>query len=162
MHTHVPIIRCASFRSYRRRRLLGSISLTLLVAAIALCCAGCEKSSLYDRVIVTGTVTYQGAPIGDGMVQFVPIEGTKGTSEAGRIVDGTYTAKAKGGVPVGTHRVKIQGFQKKAAPGPGETPGLAGVPQSKQQYLPAKYNSKSELKRTVESSKNLTMDFTLE
>ena len=123
---------------------------------------GCGKSSGLDRAIVSGMVTYQGEPIAAGMIRFVPIGDAKGTAETGRILNGSYTVKAKGGVPVGTHRVEIQAFQDAPHDDSG-VPGLAGVPDRKIQILPPKFNSASEIERTVESDKKkITIDFTLD
>jgi len=138
-----------------------AVTWTILLTVALFCGTGCNDSSPFDRVIVSGTVTYQGESISDGMVYFMPNEGTEGMQAAGRIVDGTYTVKAKGGVPVGKHRVEILGFGANNIDR-GGAPSLAGVLQDKQQFLPAKYNSNSEIERSVEAGKKMTIDFSLE
>lgn len=118
--------------------------------------AGCSKSGL-DRVVVSGKVLYDGEPIPNGEIRFHPIEGTKGPISGGAIVNGEYVAKGHGGVPVGTYRVNIEGYQPDKSLPPDED----GV-YPRKQYVPEKYNVKSELKLTVESGKQTqTRDFDL-
>ncbi len=77
----------------------------LLLAAGA-CVCGCGPSGP-ERVAVTGTVTYQGKPIEQGSIRFVPTGETKGPATGTTIKQGKYEASAKGGVLVGTQRVEI-------------------------------------------------------
>ena len=118
--------------------------------------AGCGRSGL-DRRIVTGTVTYLGTPIEVGEIQFYPDGDTKGPQTGTQIENGKYRLDAKGGVPVGMHKVRIIGYMKT---GRELTPGQkAMLPPDLQdsdvgsfvQYLPAKYNKQTELTATVEA-----------
>ena len=68
--------------------------------------AGCGGS--LDIVPVHGTVKFNGRPIPDGQIRFVPIEDTKGPASTGNIVAGEYKIEARGGVPVGKHRIEIR------------------------------------------------------
>ena len=61
-----------------------------------------------DVVPVHGTVNLNGKPIPDGEIRFVPIEDTKGPASVGNIVAGEYKIDARGGVPVGKHRIEIR------------------------------------------------------
>ncbi len=121
------------------------IGVTFLLAGLV----GCGQSGP-ERVSISGTVTFDGKEIGFGHISFVPTDGTKGSGMTGHIKNGQYRLDAKGGVPVGKYIVKINGFT--LAPGqepPGEIMGLdyhVGP-----QYLPEKYNNKSELSFTVDS-----------
>jgi hypothetical protein len=123
---------------------------------------GCRRSDDLEVSKVTGTVTYQGKPIPDGEVRFVPTGQTKGPASAGTIRDGKYEVVARGGVPVGTHRVEVRAFRVKVDPRAAQDlPGMAaGGP--KEQYLPAKFNDASNRTITVESGqKTATKDFDL-
>lgn len=137
------------------------------LAVVTVAALGCSSEPL-DKVIVEGEVTYAGKPVANGDIQFTPIEGTKGPASGAPIVDGKYVAKAKGGVPIGKHRVMIRGFR---APGGGtkeedsklarDVSGLEGGPR--EQYIPEKYNKDSELTLTVDGeSSRVTKDFSLE
>jgi hypothetical protein len=96
-------------------------------------------------------VTYQGTPVAEGIIHFTPTKDSTGPVTIVKIADGTYRADAKGGVPVGTQKVEISAsrpdpqYAGKPAPGPVHH----WPPQ--EQYLPAKYNSRSELEIVVES-----------
>lgn len=122
---------------------------------------GCGRGS--ERVVVTGAVTYRGQPIPQGSVGFYPCEGTGGSPAIVAIADGKYIAESQGGIPVGSYRVVILGVRKDTRRPESKTfddglPPLDPV----EQYLPAKYNAKTELKVTVEPSRSsLTRDFTL-
>jgi len=75
-----------------------------LAASVSL--SGCSEPS---TAIVHGTVTYQGQPVDQGSVRFVPIEGNTGPPSLGAIAnDGQYRVEARGGVPVGKHRVEVE------------------------------------------------------
>lgn len=73
--------------------------------------SGCGGKGLESRV-VRGTVTYQGEKVETGQIRFVPIEGTPGSVNAAPIVDGQYEITARGGVPVGKHRVEVDAQKK--------------------------------------------------
>jgi len=139
---------------------------TVGVAIIACCGAlGCggSLSDEPERVLVSGSVTYAGQPVADGEVRFVPTKGTEAPSCSAVISGGVFKAEFKGGVPVGVHRVEIRAYRPREGAGSEEVPGMAQGETVKDQYLPAKYNSKSELELTVESGSGpITKDFALE
>ena len=119
---------------------------------------GCGRlSDEPERVTVSGTVTYQGQAVEDGRILFIPLEGTVGPSSGGPVRNGTYSIDHKGGVPVGTHRVKLEAYRKAQA---GEFDPLEEDPVV--QYLPGKYNSESELTLSVPTGSDpISKDFTL-
>ena len=130
------------------------------VIGLALFCTallGCGKSGALDKVVVSGTVTLDGEPIPNGEVLFYPIEGTPGSVSGGPIKDGKYTAKGRGGVPVGKHSVEIRAFRAPSRAGTGDL-AVEGGPAV--QYLPPKYNTQSEIDVEIDSS-NRTQDFAL-
>ena len=145
------------FPSRGRAITLSSLGL-LLVASIL----GCGATTGPERAIVSGSVTYDGQPVEDGMIRFVPAEGTKAPVSGAVIKAGRYTADSQGGVPVGTHRIEILGNRPdpKAAP-VVDVPGVEGPATI--QYLPAKYNQTSQLTLTVKPGGGpMTKDFSLE
>ena len=95
---------------------------------------GCQESR-YERVVVSGTVTYQSKPLEKGMIAFFPTKGTKTSPSAGKIVAGQYRIDRLGGVPVGTHRIEIKAYDVP------EGPRVALTETA--QYLPAKYNTET-------------------
>ena len=103
------------------QRLVG-FGLSLLILT-----TGCGGSGGdVERSEVSGSVTYKGQPIEEGLIRFVPEKGTAGPVSAAPIANGKYTIDAKGGVPVGTHRVEIEAYQVDAKAGSEEIPGVEG------------------------------------
>ena len=146
-------------------RLGGLLTLFLLVVVLPV--ASCGPAGL-EKSTVSGRITFQGQPIQDGAIRFVPVKGTKGPATVGTIRGGTYTVTARGGVPVGTLRVEVEAYR----PLPGAKPytreqaeGTRGVVEGdypKTQFLPPKHNTKSTLEVTIESgSKTVTKDIEL-
>ncbi len=78
------------------------------------------------------------------------------------VEDGTYTAKAVRGVPLGKLRVEIRAFRKLANAPQREGPNLSFRPEARVQYLPSKYNRQSELTVTLNSGGHQTRDFDLQ
>ena len=126
---------------------------------LILACAatsGCGGKSAIDRAVVQGAVSYQGAPVEKGEIAFIPTG--QQPSTIARILDGTYRIEAKGGVPVGGHKVQIKAFR------PANTTAATdlAVGGRGKQYLPSKFNTQSELIVNVESNGNaVTHDFHL-
>ncbi len=116
---------------------------------------GCGRQSDIDKVVVKGLVTFDGVVLSKGQVRFIPIEGTTGPIAGAPIVDGQYVAKAKGGVPIGRHRVEIKALRTVRNGVPDENGSEL------EQYIPFKYNQFSELTCTVDNSAT-THDFVLE
>lgn len=131
--------------------------LCCLIGLISLTCTGCGKSSGIEKVVFTGNVSLDGQPISNGEIRFFPIEGTEGPVSGSPIVDGTYETKYRDGIPVGKHRVEIMAYRAKGGSVPAEIAREGGATE---QYLPPKYNTSSELTRSVESDTE-TMDFEL-
>lgn len=129
-----------------------------LMVRFALLCslflAGCwGKPDGPETVTVSGSVTVDGAPLSEGQISFRP-EGGQLSGGAGKITDGKYSFQA----PYAQMTVEITAFR--AVPGkfvednPGEKTAVM------EQYLPAKYNTQTELKADV-NSKSKTFDFEL-
>jgi hypothetical protein len=137
-----------------------SRTLQLLLAILLL--AGCRRGNELELVVVSGTVAYEGKPIDDGEIRFIPQGSTKGPTSAAAITTGRYEVTARGGVPAGTHLVEVRAFRpRQVAPSSPELPGShsGGV---KEQYLPKLYNEKSEMTATIESGqRRTTKDYAL-
>lgn len=120
----------------------------------------------YERIVVTGNVTFDGEPIQDGMIRFIPTTQTPTPPNGGYIKDGKYKIGTRGGVAVGEYKVVIEAFR-----GASSTPDQpvsavdsAGQPEELEagQFLPKKYNEQSELVVTIDSgSEEMTKDFAL-
>lgn len=114
----------------------------LLLSAVGLLViAGCQKKSRWQRVLLSGTVTYQGEPVELGQIRFLPVGTSQGPITIEDISEGRYSTDSTNGVPVGTHRVEITSYDpdeyNNAPTGPGAPPV--------RQLLPNQYNKQSEL-----------------
>ncbi len=98
----------------------------LLLGAGCLLWAGCGGRNGVPTEVIHGSVRVGDQVPETGRLRFVPIEGTRGPASAGQIVDGQYRIEARGGVPVGKHRVEVQVLKKTGrkvlAPGPEGEP----------------------------------------
>lgn len=88
-------------------RIAGCLGLCVIMAAGCLTVGGCGKKGLQTKV-VHGTVTYGDQKVEAGYVRFVPIDGTPGPASTARITDGQYRIEARGGIPLGTHRIEVE------------------------------------------------------
>jgi hypothetical protein len=139
-----------------------------IVWAAAGCAAvvagGCGRGGP-ERALVCGKITYRGEPVTKGEIRFIPIQGTETPMWAANVVDGQYEAYGKGGVPVGTHRIEVFGWRpklQKAQTTTGLPLGLTTGKHPREQYLPAKYNSQSQLEITIApGSGKIIRDFAL-
>jgi hypothetical protein len=134
-------------------RILLSIGLALLL--------GCGHGSDLERVTISGKVTYQGKPVPEGMIAFVPIKTTKGPTASAIIKDGAYEAVAAGGVPLGTHRVEVQAFRPLPANRSPNRPAALREREPREQYLPQKFNRQSTMEITIDAKDSRTRDFDL-
>lgn len=107
--------------------------------------------------MVSGAVTYRGSAIPEGAISFIPTDGTTGPTMSAAIVDGAYQMDKFGGVPTGSYQVRIVAAHGRPTNGKQADTGFRLV-----QYIPAKYNTKSELKITVDAGGgSMTRDFAL-
>jgi len=78
----------------------------LAVAGVLL--AGCGRRSKLRRLPVSGSVTFAGQPVDDGLIEFIPVDSTPGPSFGGAVKAGRYDVPAaQGGHEGGTYRVQI-------------------------------------------------------
>lgn len=130
--------------------------LVLTVAVLALAGWGCASNS--DRSSVQGAVSYNGEPVDDGGIAFIPEAGaTNEVRATGIIQDGHYDLDSKSGPYPGNYRVEI--FWNKKT-GKTITGASGATKDERKQAIPAKYNTNTELKVEVKSGRN-TLDFDL-
>lgn len=120
--------------------------LTVVTVAFSLVSlsAGCGSRDGLKRVVVSGQVTLNGAPIEDGQIKFIPAKGTEGPATIGPIRQGTYECKRNGGVPQGEHRIEILAWDPDSPQpeGPGQPP--------RPQLVPRTYNKDSHLTASLD------------
>ena len=135
----------------------GYLMLLIGVAAALLpALTGCAKSDGIPRVPLSGSVTFQGEPVADGQVRFIPKPGTTAPLTIATISNGRYDTAGSGGVPVGQHRVEIRAYD------PGTAAPKGPDDPRRKQLLPAKYNVQSTLELVVNAEQGgLKQDFNL-
>lgn len=134
----------------------------LVFCSLTVCgCFGGSAENI-ERAAISGTVTYDGKPLPEGSIQFVPDTDSSGKPLRGKAVqamisDGAYRLEADRGATVGMNQVLINASKKtgKFQESDGQKTEIL------KQYLPAKYNTSSTLKYEVKSGEN-TADFALE
>lgn len=133
-----------------------------IVWAAAGCLAvsgGCGRGGP-ERVVVSGQVTYRGESVKHGEISFIPIKGTQAPMSAASIVNGRYDAGSNGGVPVGIHHIEIVAWHELTTANVPKGMPVGRIPRDL--YLPAKYNTQSELEITITpGSGKIIHDFTL-
>ena len=99
----------------------------LLPVALTLL-SGCGDSGL-DKAVVSGKVSYQGEPVQDGLLRFVPIEDTKGPASGAVIRDGVYTGPG--------NAMAVSWADTSDAQGQSQTPPATTPPATSSGTVPA-------------------------
>jgi len=131
-----------------------------VLSALLLSVAACSKQT-DPQVEVQGMVTWNGAPLSDGRLRFVPKTASPGPERMTRVLDGRFRVAGKFGLTPGRYRVEITAYRDAAAPGLDD--GLPETPVPLQeQFIPARWNSDSELTIDVPQTSSAEFDFDLE
>ena len=138
----------------------------MVVAAAVL--GGCSRDHGPERVIVSGTVSFNGKPVSEGFIRFSPLPTHQVPTTGAIIAEGKYCVDARGGVPVGSHNIQIEAYRKlpaaarKAIMMSPTRPPEATLDDHREQWLPAKYNTNTKLQIAIESdSRKITKNFEL-
>jgi len=161
-------------RSALKKWQLVAIALSVSATVVVLGCGG-DDSGLARRYKVTGKVTYKGAPVAHGTINFIPTKPPPpdGRAATGEIVDGFYslstTGNSDGALP-GDYIVAILAVDVDLSSALAANKGKArlGDPahqlalKNAKSLIPAKYNAgeTSGLKATVDTS-GKAIDFDL-
>jgi hypothetical protein len=131
-------------------------SLLVLLGLQALVLAGCVDAL---RQPLQGSVTLDGRPLEAGYIRFRPEPGSSSPTAGGAITAGTFSIDRNGGPMAGRFRVEIT-----ASRPVGRTTidiETGERVQDLEQYLPPRYNSKSELEVEVTPGGDNTFQFDL-
>jgi len=132
------------------RRLAPALALGLLAVAL-----GCGKGGV-RREVVQGKVTFKGQPLDAGQIRFLIDDRP---TAMGQISKGAYKIDHLGGVPVGSGKVEIEGFEDTGKVVFTSIDGKKTMEAN--QILPAKYNAKSELKVEISAGATNEKNFDL-
>lgn len=127
-------------------RSLGWLVLVLVVAGSL----GCGPSGP-QRYPVSGTVTWNGQPLAEGDILFVPVDGAT-VPDPGKIKDGKFSFEAQ----AGQKKVEIRATREA-----GPVDPVMGAPP-RVQFVPAKYNDATELTAEVKPQEKNEFIFPLE
>jgi hypothetical protein len=125
---------------------------------------GCGDHGGPHRAVVSGTITYNGKPISEGMIRFIPDDKSPVPAAGAGVIDGKYRADAHGGVPVGTFRVQIEAFRPlaKANLAKASAPKRFAMEEARYQYLPKKHNVDTQVEMTIQPrDREITRNFDL-
>ncbi len=128
---------------------IQTLRIQLLTFAVAVSLLGCGDSGPPSRKI-SGTVTFDGAPVADGQITMRDSDPQMPANSA-RIENGKYSMDAT----LGEKTVHIVAYRDT-----DEDDGLGG--KVREQYIPERYNEKSELKVTISNDGAASHDFSLE
>ena len=102
-----------------------SRTLLLLTAVVVGGCGRGDRGP--ERVAVSGTVTYNGKPLSEGTIRFVPLPNCPVPTSGASIANGQYRLEGNDGVPVGTHKIQIEAFRIRVRRGEApRRPGASG------------------------------------
>jgi hypothetical protein len=122
---------------------------------IAAACSGCGEPP--QGLPVSGTVIFQGRPLDQGTIEFVPTAG-QGTHSGGRINEGQYSIPAEQGFQPGPYDVRISSVQEGVYAEEGGAPGEAWPLK---QRIPPEFNSQTRQHVEVKQSGDNKFDFTI-
>src|SRR5262245_4028087 len=141
-----------------RRLVADACRYPAIVAAVVVLttCLGCGNKAK----ILTGKITFDGNPLDQGQITFEP-KG-RGKMSVAQIVDGTYTLPDKFGLAPGDYVVRITSERPTGAKVKPASYSQDQTPMDVyQQFLPAKYNTKSTLTVSVSPDGENVHDFAL-
>ena len=126
---------------------------------------GCEsRPTTYP---VSGQVSFNGVPVEEGTVTFLPIQGTQRGNVTAAITQGVYVTPPDAGVGVGSYRVEIDAFRKtgrtvRDLASPDRRLAEPPLIEERVMYLPPKFNTQSELSVEVSDAADVAkLDFDL-
>jgi len=133
---------------------------------VVLLAVGCGESAP-PTYPASGTVTFNGDPVEDGTITFLPVQGTHGSNITAAITQGAYATPQDAGLAVGSYRVEIDGFRKtgrqvRDLASPDRRLAEPPLIEERVMYLPPKFNTQSELKVDVGGAADIVkLDFPL-
>jgi hypothetical protein len=125
----------------------------ILLTVVTLAGLGCGETGP-NRFSAGGAVLFDGKPMKNGIIRFVPVNGTKGPALAGIIQDGFYDFSREKGAVVGDYRVEIEGQLETPFEIDDDSAYAKAYESARKnplppQPVPAIYNSKSNLIITI-------------
>ena len=124
-----------------------------LLFAMTTCGCGNGSETEQPRAAVRGTVTLDGKPLPEGVIRFIPIEGTPGPKTSALVFQGQFSLEKEQGPLAGKHRIAIESTDN-GGYAPDDEQALwklkaAGIRRIDAVRIPAIYNTQSTLTEAV-------------
>ncbi len=141
----------------RRRGLVTPVLAAGALCLITISLTGCGESGP-PRGSVQGFVTWEGTPVENGTISFIPLG--DGVAASAPIVGGRYILPKDEGPAVGPNRVQILGLRSLGLreAGPPHPPGT--MLEATEQIIPPEYNNSTRLSVDIQEGDN-TCNFDL-
>jgi hypothetical protein len=127
------------------------------VAAL-LSIVGCSGAP--EQVGVSGKVTFDGTPVEDGQIEFEP-QGAGGRMAFAMISGGQYATAQERGIQPGKYLVRITASRPTGKAAEQDSFNRDATAVVNEQFIPAKYNSASDLQIEIGAAGAATHDFAL-
>jgi hypothetical protein len=122
---------------------------------VAAALAGCDGGP--KRYGVSGEVKWQGRPLDQGAITFLPADPSLAAGGGAPIKNGRYSIPARHGLLPGRYKVRVTAADPSNAPDPNAPPGPSG-PLRKDRVKP-RYNDQTVLTADVRPEGPNTFDF---
>ncbi len=126
-----------------------------LIATIS--SAGCGDAT---KARLKGNVTFDGRPIEEGSISFLPADGTDSRKASAAVLNGVYDIPADRAPTPGKFKIEISWMRKTGNKIASADPGMGAADETKE-AIPAKYNRDSTLVRDLVAGEN-KLDFKLD
>jgi hypothetical protein len=126
----------------------------LVFVLVGIC--GCDNSP--RRFAVSGTITFQKAPLKNGTITFYPV--STGTQAGDVIADGRYQIPRDKGLAAGKYRVSISSPDGET-PAAGDAPPGPGGNFASKERIPPDFNEKSKHEIEVTAGGPNEFNFTI-
>jgi hypothetical protein len=136
--------------------MLAQATLLMAIPGVLLIC-GCGGHG--ERQSIEGTVTLDGKPLENGQITFVPQADTKGPTAGATIAGGKFLVSAAGGPFAGKFRVDITASRPSGKKIADRFTGK--LTDECEQFIPARYNSQSQLTADVKAGVENRFEFTM-
>jgi hypothetical protein len=143
-----------------RKTLLATAAWSATLGLIALGVSiGCSDGGS-TRTSVSGKVTFDGKPVKSGQIAFEPVGA--GRLGIAQVVDGAYSMPAEQGPTAGSYVVRITANRPTGQKAKSDPRDANQAPADVfEQFIPAQYNDRSELKTEIGAESEVVRDFDL-
>ncbi len=148
-------------RAFARSALFFQCPLLALLIFLVVGCGG--GSDGLAREAIRGTVSLDGKPLPEGLIQLIPTSSQGGNPSGGSIKDGNFSIEKAQGLVPGEYRVVINSSKREhaTANAADEAPGVVNQTGGPKDLIPVRYNANSMLKAEVKAGTSNTFDFPL-